>query len=85
MQVTQIFFNRIEVDGRTWAAVISDNGRGRTFHSLRGKSAAQSEAPQMGGAVVTSVGGAAKITGSMAMFAVNGHEAVMYAQDADRR
>jgi hypothetical protein len=36
MQVTQIFFDLVEADGRKWAAVIGQGAGGRTFHSLRG-------------------------------------------------
>jgi hypothetical protein len=36
MQLTQIFFDWIQADGRTWAAVIAHDAGGRTFHNLRG-------------------------------------------------
>ena len=36
MQVTQIFFDVVEADGRKWAAVIGHGAGGRSFHSLRG-------------------------------------------------
>jgi hypothetical protein len=84
MQVTQIFINWIEADGKTWAAIIDHSGGARTFHSLRGKRAAQLEARARGNARAASASGLANMTDGLAAFAVDGHKAVM-CEDADRR
>lgn len=85
MQLTQIFFDWIQADGKTWAAVIDHSRGGPTFHSLRGTQAADRKVrprrtPMN---VVAAAGGDANPSDRLAMFVVRGQEAVMCAKDAD--
>lgn len=85
MQVTQIFFDWIEADGRRWAAVIGHSAGSRTFHCLRGagKREAAGTAEESRAGCVDAARNAVLSDGMAAGPAVFSPEAVMYAQDAD--
>ena len=87
MQVTQIFFDWIDADGRKWAAVIGHEAGGRTFHSLRGAGRAGGRERQGRGmldAWQADVNGSA-IPSPSGMGASIFQEAVICAENADRR
>jgi hypothetical protein len=70
MQVTQIFFNWIEAEGKTWGAIIDHGSGGRRFYSLRGNDQPHREAFPRRAALASARRSAAKTSGGLAVSAV---------------
>jgi hypothetical protein len=88
MKVTQIFFDWIQADGRNWAAVIDHSTGARSFHSLRGVTSGRRPLRRRRAAldhVAAGASGNVNTSEGLAMSAGLSHEAVMCAQNADRR
>jgi hypothetical protein len=78
MQVTQIFFDRIQADGRNWTAVIDHGKGGRTFHCLQGvTSGPKSLSGRRALLKVRAAGATGNVNSSDSLAMSVGHEAVM--------